>query len=64
VQQLQNGVAVPRPITPAYPTITTAFQVAVSNIVAGANVKSVLDAAVKKIDQDIHDNNGYPPPSS
>ncbi len=64
VQQLQNGVAVPRPITPAYPTITTAFQVAVSNIVAGANVKSELDAAVKKIDRDIQDNNGYPPPSS
>src|SRR6266699_6123367 len=64
VQQLQNGVAVPRPITPAYPTITTAFQVAVSNIVARANVKSELDAAVKKIDRDIQDNNGYPPPSS
>ncbi|MBU4482496.1 MAG: sugar ABC transporter substrate-binding protein [Actinobacteria bacterium] len=60
VQQLEGGVAVPRPITPAYPTITTAFAEAVQNIVGGADVKSELDKAVEKIDQDIEDNQGYP----
>jgi multiple sugar transport system substrate-binding protein len=59
VQQLQSGVAVPRPITPAYPIITSAFQDAVANIVAGADVKSELDKATQKIDQDIKDNQGY-----
>jgi multiple sugar transport system substrate-binding protein len=62
VQQLEGGVAVPRPITPAYPTITTAFAEAVQNIVTGADVKAELDKAVAKIDQDIEDNNGYPVP--
>jgi len=60
VQQLQRGIAEPRPITPAYPTITSAFAVAVANIAAGADVKEELDKAVQKIDQDIEDNQGYP----
>jgi multiple sugar transport system substrate-binding protein len=60
VQQLQMGIAEPRPITPAYPTITSAFAVAVANIAAGANVKEELDKAVQEIDQDIQDNQGYP----
>ena len=60
VQQLQKGIAEPRPITPAYPTITSAFAVAVANIAAGADVKEELDKAVQKIDQDIEDNQGYP----
>ncbi len=60
VQQLEGGVALPRPITPAYPTITTAFAEAVQNIVTGSNVKAELDKAVAKIDQDIEDNQGYP----
>lgn len=60
VQQLEGGVAVPRPVTPAYPTITSAFSDAVNNIVAGADVKTELDKAVQKIDQDIKDNQGYP----
>jgi multiple sugar transport system substrate-binding protein len=62
VQQLEGGVALPRPITPAYPTITTAFAEAVQNIVDGADVKGELDKAVEKIDQDIIDNEGYPIP--
>jgi multiple sugar transport system substrate-binding protein len=62
VKQLEGGIAVPRPITPAYPTITTAFAEAVQNIVTGAEVKAELDRAVKKIDQDIKDNKGYPVP--
>ncbi len=62
VQQLQNGVAVPRPVTPAYPVITTSFAEAVQNIVSGADVKAELDKAVANIDQDIKDNKGYPLP--
>ncbi len=62
VQQLEGGIAVPRPITPAYPTITTVFAEAVQNIVTGADVKAELNRAVKKIDQDIKDNKGYPLP--
>jgi multiple sugar transport system substrate-binding protein len=60
VQQLQRGIAEPRPITPAYPTITSAFIVAVSDIAAGADVKAELDKATQEIDQDIKDNQGYP----
>jgi multiple sugar transport system substrate-binding protein len=59
-QQLQRGIAEPRPITPAYPTITSAFIVAVSDIAAGADVKEELDRATQEIDQDIKDNQGYP----
>jgi multiple sugar transport system substrate-binding protein len=62
VQQLQGGVAIPRPATPAYPAITSAFAEAVNNIVAGADVQEELDNAVEKIDQDIEDNQGYPAP--
>jgi len=59
-QQLEGGVAVPRPITPAYPTITSAFAEAIQNVVTGADVKAELDKAVGRIDQDIEDNKGYP----
>jgi multiple sugar transport system substrate-binding protein len=62
VQQLQGGVAVARPATPAYPVITSAFAEAVNNIVTGADVQGELDEAVSTIDQDIEDNQGYPSP--
>ena len=62
VQQLESGVAVERPVTPAYPVITSSFAEAVQNIVAGADVQEELDKAVAKIDQDIEDNQGYPSP--
>ena len=62
VQQLQSDMAVPRPVTPAYPVITNAFAEAVQNIVSGADVQAELDEAVQKIDQDIEDNRGYPAP--
>jgi len=62
VQQLEGGVALERPITPAYPVITSAFDTAVLNIIAGADVQAELDKAVETIDQDIQDNNGYPLP--
>jgi multiple sugar transport system substrate-binding protein len=62
VQQLEGGVAVERPVTPAYPVISSAFDVAVRNIIAGADVQTELDKAVETIDQDIQDNAGYPLP--
>lgn len=61
VQQLEGGVAVPRPITPAYPAITSAFYQAVDDIVKGADVQTELDAAADAIDADIEANGGYPP---
>ena len=62
VQQLEGGVALERPVTPAYPVITSAFSDVIQNIVAGADVQEELDKAVEKIDQDIEDNQGYPLP--
>jgi multiple sugar transport system substrate-binding protein len=62
VQQLEGGVALPRPVTPAYPVITQSFAEATQNIISGADVKEELDKAVEKIDQDIEDNQGYPMP--
>ncbi len=59
-QQLQT-IAVPRPVHPAYPMITSAFAEALKNIVAGGDVAGELAKAAAKIDQDIEDNEGYPP---
>lgn len=64
VQQLEGGVAVPRPVTPAYPVITNAYAEVIQNIVNGAEVQAELDQAVQTIDQDIEDNQGYPLPGS
>lgn len=65
VEQLDGApdVAVPRPVTPAYPTITAAFRTLIDNIIQGSDVQSELDAAVDEIDADIEANEGYPPPS-
>lgn len=54
-----NQTAVPRPVTPAYPVITSAFQEVMAKVIEGGDVKSALDGAVKTIDQDIRDNDGY-----
>jgi multiple sugar transport system substrate-binding protein len=62
VQQLEGGVALERPVTPAYPVITSAVDEAILNIVAGGDVQAELDKAVETIDQDILDNEGYPLP--
>ncbi len=59
VQQLLS-TAVPRPQTPAYPTITVAFRKAIGDIINGGDVKAALDQAVQAIDTDIKDNDGYP----
>lgn len=54
-------IAVPRPVYPGYPTITSAFAEAVKNITAGADVYTELHKAAVKIDQDIAENDDYPP---
>jgi multiple sugar transport system substrate-binding protein len=59
-QQLQSGFSVPRPQTPAYPVITSAFQQAFADIRNAGDVQVALDKAVTVIDQDIRDNKGYP----
>lgn len=55
--------SVVRPVHPAYPAITLAWSRAMLNILSdGApDVKSELDAAAQFVDQDIADNQGYPP---
>lgn len=61
--QLRGGFSVPRPQTPAYPVITSAFQQAFAEIRDGGDVQAVLDEAVAVVDQDIRDNQGYTPPN-
>ena len=58
--QLEHGLGIARPQTPAYPVITAAFAKAVQNIINGADVQTELDKAARAIDQDIEDNRGYP----
>ncbi|MCG8489492.1 MAG: ABC transporter substrate-binding protein, partial [Chromatiales bacterium] len=60
-RQLTGGFSVPRPQTPAYPVITSAFQQAFYEIHNGGDVQAALDKAVAIVDQDIDDNRGYPP---
>ena len=61
IDQLRNGVAVPRPRTPAYPAITDAFSRAFASIMLdGAPVRRTLDRAVETIDKDLAAHDGYP----
>jgi multiple sugar transport system substrate-binding protein len=59
-QLARTDIATPRPITPAYPVITSAFYTALDNIIKGGDVQTELDAAADKIDKDLQDNNYYP----
>ncbi len=61
VTQLAEGYAVPRPATPAYPVISSAFRRAFADIRDGAPVQEALDRAVQVIDRDVRDNQGYAP---
>ncbi len=58
--QLLNNKTVPRPQTPGYPVITSAFQEAFNNIRNGLEVQQALERAATEIDLDIRDNEGYP----
>ena len=59
VQQINAGLAVPRPQTPAYATISKAFANAVVAIIAGADVQTELSRAAAMIDRDIVENQVY-----
>jgi len=59
VEQLNEGFAVPRPKTPAYPVISSAFRQAFAEVRDGAPVQAALDRAVAVIDEDIRDNQAY-----
>ena len=61
VDKAWPAAPVPRPPHPAYPTITSAFMQAVDQIFNGEDAQKALTAAAKKIDEDIADNDGYPP---
>jgi multiple sugar transport system substrate-binding protein len=52
-------VAVYRPTTPGYPTVSAKFAGAVTAIWGGADAQSSLTDAAKSIDQNFSDNNGY-----
>ncbi|MBB4196204.1 multiple sugar transport system substrate-binding protein [Rhizobium aethiopicum] len=56
-----SKTAVARPPHPAYPTITSAFMQAVDEVFNDGDPRAALTSAAKKIDQDIEDNDGYPP---
>jgi multiple sugar transport system substrate-binding protein len=60
--QLEEGHTQPRAPHPAYPTISSAFNQAIQNIIDGQDVQTALDEAVATIDADIEANDGYPPP--
>ncbi|MGZ8913869.1 MAG: ABC transporter substrate-binding protein [Methylobacter sp.] len=59
VQQINAGLAVPRPQTPAYRMISKVFSNAAAAIIAGADVQTELSRAAGLIDQDIAENRGY-----
>ena len=54
-------IAVVRPVHPAYPVISAAFGKALSSVFQGADVQKALDKAAATVDEDLEDNNGYPP---
>ncbi len=54
-------IAVVRPVHPAYPVISSAFGRAMNDILEGADVATALARAARVIDEDIADNDGYPP---
>jgi multiple sugar transport system substrate-binding protein len=61
--ELQDGIARPRPQTPACPAISTAFAPALSRISQGEDVRQALDTAVGQIDANLDANRYYPPTS-
>ena len=64
ITQLEGApnIAMPRALTPAYPTITQTFSSTLDDIMNGKDVQTALDEAVATIDADIDANEGYPPP--
>ena len=52
---LAEGYAVPRPRTPAYPVVTSAFQRAFREIRDGADVGDALSRAARDIDRELQE---------
>ncbi|MGN9757299.1 extracellular solute-binding protein [Streptomyces sp. SD31] len=57
--QFARKFAVVRPVTPAYPYISTEFQKATQDILSGADPQKALGQAAKDIDNDLKSNNYY-----
>ncbi|QLH25509.1 sugar ABC transporter substrate-binding protein [Streptomyces sp. Rer75] len=55
----KSCVAVTRPVTAGYPTVTAKFSDALNAIYGGADPKSALEKAARAIDRDFSDNAGY-----
>ena len=55
-EQLEAGISVLRPLTPAHMTIYAEMQNAYKDVIGGAEPKSVLDDAANAIDEVILDN--------
>jgi multiple sugar transport system substrate-binding protein len=55
----KDCVAISRPVTAAYPVISSQFSRAFFNAYKGGDAQSEIDKAAKAIDQDYEDNGGY-----
>lgn len=55
----KSCVAVTRPVSAGYPTVTAKFSQALSDIYGGTDPKTALEKAARAIDQDFSDNAGY-----
>lgn len=55
----KSCVAVTRPVTGGYPTVTAKFSQALKDVYGGAAPKTALAKAARAIDQDFSDNAGY-----
>lgn len=55
----KSCVAVTRPLTAGYPTVTAKFAEALNSVYSGTDPKDALSKAAKAIDQDFSDNAGY-----
>ena len=49
----------PRPATPAYPALSSAFEKAMADIRSGKDAAEALDEAVEAMEHNIARNNGY-----
>ena len=56
---LAKEYALVRPVTPAYPYISSVFQKATQDILSGGDAQTILDKAVKDIDSNIKQNGDY-----
>ncbi|MGC9541790.1 ABC transporter substrate-binding protein [Streptomyces sp. UG1] len=55
----KSCVAVTRPVTAGYPTVTAKFSEALNSIYGGGDPKEALEKAARAIDRDFTDNAGY-----